>query len=124
MFANAKLQTILLTSNLSRAQPFFQDVLGLTLKGTSDNALVFDVGGSDLRVSLVPATTPSEHTVAGFEVENVDEAVARLSTAGITMEHFPGFQHRANGTLVTPGGATVAWMRDPDGNLLSIVTFG
>jgi catechol 2,3-dioxygenase-like lactoylglutathione lyase family enzyme len=62
MLASSKLQTIILTSRLAEAKRFYGDMLGLPLKDKSHGALVYDVGGSELRVSPVPSTEPSAHT--------------------------------------------------------------
>lgn len=123
MFSKAKLQTIILTSRISEAETFYREVLALELKTESDGALVFDVGGADLLVSPVPTTQPTEHTVIGFAVTDVDKAVEFLRAKRIQMEQFPGFPHRPNGVLKTPDGSRVAWFRDPDGNLLSVVQY-
>lgn len=123
MFSNSKLQTIILTSRLAEAEVFYRDTLGLNLKESSEGALVFDVDGADLRISPVESTAPGEHTVAGFAVHNVDAAVEYLTARGVAMERFDGFSHDANGVLTAPGGSRVAWVRDPDGNLLSVVQF-
>ncbi len=123
MLSNSKLQTIILTSRLDKAEKFYTDVLGLAIKNRSDGALVFDVNGSDLRVSPVPSTTPTEHTVLGFSVPDVSDVVVALSGRGIVFERFDGFPHGPDGILTTPDGAKVVWFRDPDGNLLSVVQF-
>ncbi|MCB1692156.1 MAG: VOC family protein [Pseudomonadales bacterium] len=123
MLSQSRLQTIIWTSRLPAAEAFYRDVLGLTVKSRSDGAVVFDVGGADLRLSPVPATSPSEHTVAGFEVPDLDAVVATLGERGVAFERFEGFPHASNGVLVTPNGSSVAWFRDPDGNLLSVVRF-
>jgi catechol 2,3-dioxygenase-like lactoylglutathione lyase family enzyme len=123
MLADAKLQTIIWTSRIGAAETFYRDVLGLRLKGKSDGASVFDVGGADLRVSPVPSTEPSAHTVLGFAVENLDEEMALLGARGVSFERFDGFAHDAAGAVITPDGARVAWFRDPDGNILSLVEF-
>lgn len=68
MLASSRLQTIVWTSRIAEAEKFYGGVLGLPLKGKSHGALVYDVGGSDLRVSPVPSTQPSAHTVLGFAV--------------------------------------------------------
>ncbi len=123
MLAGSRLQSIVWTSRIADAETFYRDVLGLTLRTKSDGALVFDVGGSDLRVSPVPSTTRGEHTVMGFAVTNLDRAIAGLRARGVVFERFDGFAHDENGAVVSPDGARVAWFRDPDGNILSVVQF-
>jgi catechol 2,3-dioxygenase-like lactoylglutathione lyase family enzyme len=123
MLSESKLQSIIWTSRIDDAEFFYRDVLGLSLRGTSDGALVFDVSGGVLRVAPVPATKPSEHTVLGFAVSDLNSAMALMRSKGIVFERFEGFPHDENGALSTPDGAKVAWFRDPDGNLLSVVQF-
>jgi len=123
MLSNSRLQSIIWTSRIVEAETFYRGTLGLTLRAKSDGALVFDVGGGDLRVSPIPSTAPAEHTVLGFAVSDVDSTIAFLRARGVTVERFEGLPHEANGAVVTPGGNRVAWFRDPDGNILSIVEF-
>lgn len=123
MLSNSKLQSIIWTSQIDLAKKFYQETLGLSFKSESDGALVFDVGGADLRVSPLPSTKPTEHTVLGFSVPDVISVVAILANQGIVFERFDGFPHEPNGILTSPDGSKVAWLRDPDGNLLSIVQF-
>lgn len=123
MLTNARLQTLICTTRLAEAEAFYRDILGLKIKGHSDGAVVFDVGGGDLRVSPVPSLTPSEHTVLGFEVEDVAAEVARLTEQGVAFVRFDGFPHEDSGMLTTPDGSRVAWIRDPDDNLLSLVQY-
>jgi catechol 2,3-dioxygenase-like lactoylglutathione lyase family enzyme len=86
MLASSSLQTIVWTSRIPEAEKFYRDALGLPLKGKSHGALVFDVGGSDLRVSPVPSTQPSAHTVLGFAVPDVRTMVESLTARGIRFE--------------------------------------
>jgi catechol 2,3-dioxygenase-like lactoylglutathione lyase family enzyme len=123
MFSHSKLQSIICTSRIDQAEIFYRAVLELSLQSRSDGALVFNVGGGDLRVSPVPSTMASEHTVLGFSVSDVDSAVEFLRKREVEIERFEGFTHNENGTLTTPGGSRVAWFRDPDGNLLSVVEY-
>ncbi len=123
MLSNSKLQSIIWTSRIVESKEFYRHVLGLVLKDKSDGALVFDVNGSDLRVAPVPSTTPSEHTVLGFDVPDVDSIITFLAGQGIEFERFDGFPHAENGALTTPDDSRVAFFRDPDGNLLSVVQF-
>jgi catechol 2,3-dioxygenase-like lactoylglutathione lyase family enzyme len=108
---------------VAEAEAFYRDVLALPLRARSDGALVFDVGGGDLRVSPVPSTVPSAHTVLGFSVPDLDAAMAFLGARGVAFERFDGMPHDTRGAVTTPDGAKVAWFRDPDGNILSVVEF-
>jgi catechol 2,3-dioxygenase-like lactoylglutathione lyase family enzyme len=123
VLASSRLQTIVWTSRLSEAEKFYSGVLGLPLKGKAHGALIYDVGGSDLRVSPVPTTQSSAHTVLGFAVSDIRATVQLLIERGVALVHFDGFPHDATGVLATPDGAQVAWIRDPDGNLLSVVQY-
>ena len=71
MISTARLQTIVLTSRKAEAREFYGDRLGLRLKGESHGALVYDVGGGNLRVSPVPATEPSHHTAESGSTRTV-----------------------------------------------------
>ena len=122
--ADASLQTLVWSSDIARSEEFYTSVLGLPLRGRSHGALVYCVGAGMLRVSPVSSTVPSEHTVFGLEVADVDAAVAGLAAKGVAFERFPGFNQDAAGVWLAPDGTKVAWFRDPDGNLISLVRYG
>ena len=123
MLEAAKLQTLVLTTSPERARAFYSDVLGLPLIGTSDGALVFRVGDGDLRVSPVPSFTASDHTVFGFAVEDLGATMRELAGSGVEFARIEGLPHADDGSFKTPDGSRVAWFRDPDDNLVSIVQY-
>jgi catechol 2,3-dioxygenase-like lactoylglutathione lyase family enzyme len=123
MFASVKLQAIICTSKIEQAEQFYGGILALPLQARSLVALVYDVGGTALRVSPVPSTRPSEHTVLGFAVPDIASAITVLRERGVTFERFPAFSHDESGVVSAPDGSRVAWFRDPDGNLLSVVQY-
>ncbi|HUO79341.1 MAG TPA: VOC family protein [Steroidobacteraceae bacterium] len=123
MLADARLQTIVCTARIREAERFYGEVLGLCCKGRSHGALVYDVGGAELRLSPVATTTPSAHAVLGFAVADVAAAAAGLEARGVRLERFAGFAHDAAGLVTLADGTRVAWLRDVDGNLLSLVQY-
>lgn len=123
MLTNSKLQTIIWTADISKAEHFYTHILGLTYVKKSHGALVYCVNGGDLRISPVPTTSPTAHTVLGFSVNNIRTVVSQLNSQGIELEKFSNFPQDENGILKIPGGDQVAWFRDPDGNLLSVVEY-
>jgi catechol 2,3-dioxygenase-like lactoylglutathione lyase family enzyme len=60
------------------------------------------------------------YTVLGWEVADIEAAVTELGAKGVRFEKFPGLPQAENGIWEAPGGARVAWFKDPDGNLLSV----
>ncbi len=78
------------------------------------------VGGHMVRISKVPDFTPLRGTVLGWEVGDVEAAVAWLKGRGVDTEKYPFVQDRERGIWTTPGGDKVAWFKDPDGNVLSV----
>ena len=104
MLASSRLQTIVWTACISEAEKFYSGVLGLPLKARSHGALVYDVGGADLRVSPVPSTQPSAHTVVGFAVPDLRIVMSELIERGIRLERIAGMPLDPSGVLVTPEG--------------------
>ena len=112
---------VICTRDRARSAAVYGDVLGLKLVREDALATVFDLGGAQLRISTVPDFTPHEHTILGFRVPDVRAAVAALAENGVAFQRLPGAPHDALGVLTLPGGTVhVAWMKDPDGALLSV----
>lgn len=75
-----------------------------------------------------PDHQPAVFTVLNLQVRDVDEAVEALTGAGIKMEHYNGdggVKTDANGIARgTPDGGqgpSIAWFRDPSGNIVSVL---
>lgn len=120
MLNDAKLMAFGATANPMRSRHFYQSVLGLALVEDSPFALVFDANGTELRVQKVDSVSPGSYTALGWAVADIERSVQALSGKGVSFERFPGMQQDALGIWQAPGGAKVAWFRDPDGNLLSL----
>jgi catechol 2,3-dioxygenase-like lactoylglutathione lyase family enzyme len=109
------------TSDPDRAKKFYRDTLGLPLVSEEmPFALVFDAHGTMLRVTIVEKVVSAGYTVLGWQVPNIVAAAKALSQAGVRFERYSGMQQDELGIWSSPGGASVAWFKDPDGNTLSI----
>jgi predicted enzyme related to lactoylglutathione lyase len=104
-----------------RAKTFYRDILGLTLLSEElPFALVFDINGVMLRVSIDPNMVTVERTVLGWRVQDIDETVHSLTAAGAPFQRYGFMQQDDLGIWNSPSGARVAWFKDPDGNVLSL----
>jgi len=108
------------TAAPERARVFYENVLELRLVGDDPAALSFDAHGTMLRVSKVPRVEPATYTVLGWRVPDVRAAADALAAKGVAFERYPGLPQDERGVWTSPGGARVAWFKDPDGNLLSL----
>jgi catechol 2,3-dioxygenase-like lactoylglutathione lyase family enzyme len=73
-----------------------------------------------LRATLVGEFEPQRFTVLGWEVADAAAMARKLADAGVKLERYPGMEQDELGVWRAPGGARVAWFRDPDGNVISI----
>lgn len=116
-----QLVSFVATRDPEAAKKFYRDVLGLRLVAEQlPYALVFDANGETIRVSVVPSFNPAAYTVLGWDVPDIQVAVKTLEGAGVHFELYPGMPQDEIGIWTAPGGAKVAWFKDPDGNTLSI----
>ena len=119
--AGAALQTIVCCSDLDRARTFYRDALGLPLLAERFNGAVFAVGQGVLWVCPATDYAPGPRTVFGFEVPDIAAALADLAGRGPVPERIDKFAHEPDGSVTAPDGSRVAWFRDPDGNMFSVV---
>jgi catechol 2,3-dioxygenase-like lactoylglutathione lyase family enzyme len=110
----------LATASPSDARSFYADTLGLTLLSEDDFSLVFDLRGIPLRIQKVRELQPHPFTALGWQVHNAAHTVAALRARGVSFERYPFLSQDAHDIWDAPGGARIAWFKDPDGNLLSL----
>jgi catechol 2,3-dioxygenase-like lactoylglutathione lyase family enzyme len=121
MLGDSKLVAMLGTARADLAEAFYSGTLGLKLASSDAFALIYEIDGAPLRISKVPAVAPAAYAVLAFTVPDVAASVAALTAKGVIMQRFGFLPQDAAGIWKAPGGAQVAWFRDPDGNLLSLV---
>ena len=94
--------------------PYLQPELALIRTAFSENRKI---------LGILDRFALSAHTVVGFSVVDITATVATLTKRGVILERIAGLPQDSVGILRTPDGAKVAWFRDLDGNLLSIVQY-
>lgn len=111
------------SNDLKKARLFYEGVLGLRFVSEDQFALVLDANGITLRVanvSSVPEFKPAPFTILGWEVPDIKQVVRGLQGRGVKFERYDWMKQDELGIWTAPGGAKVAWFRDPDGNILSV----
>ncbi len=112
--------TFLLTKNPDACIAFYRDLLGFEFQRDDGFALIFNLHGTMLRISKVSDFTPAGHTVLGWEVADIADAVTQLNARGIEFVRYHYMQQDSSRVCTFPTGDKVAWFKDPDDNVLSL----
>jgi catechol 2,3-dioxygenase-like lactoylglutathione lyase family enzyme len=119
--AAARPVAMITTRDRKTAEAFYADTLGLPRKGDDGFAALFDLHGTTLRLTEVPAYAASGHPVLGWEVADMEAAVAELAGNGVAMNIYEGLGQDERGIWTAPDGSCkVVFFNDPDGNGLSL----
>lgn len=108
--------------DLNRARQFYEGKLGLTLRDTQEqDAILYNAGRSGLLVYKSDYAGTNKATAATWTVDRVDDVVRDLKGRGVRFERydFPNCEHE--GDVHVMGSLRVAWFKDPEGNIHSLV---
>lgn len=120
MLQNSNAFSSFSVNDLQRAKQFYSEVLGLSVKERPEGLELLDG-----RVFLYPKPNhePATFTVLNFPVDDIDKAVAELKSRGVRFEIYntPHIKTDDQGIARAPDGPTIAWFKDPAGNVLSVL---
>ena len=112
------------SNDIAKTKEFYAERLGL--KVTEDHGMLtlHLTGGGTVVIYPKDNHEPASFTVLNFPVDDIDQAVDELTTAGIQFERYESFKHDERG-IVRPDssqhGPSIAWFKDPAGNILSVL---
>lgn len=122
MLADSPAIATLAVKDLARAKAFYQDKLGLTFVEERPQVMTFKAGGQLVFVYQSQFAGTNQATVVTWKLSDVDAAVADLKSRGVVFEHYDNIPElKPVGDVYKGHGTTVCWLKDPDGNILSLV---
>ena len=110
----------------AKAKEFYTQTLGLDVKeipGMDGLLRINSKDGNNLMIYQKPGHVPATFTVFNFHVKDVEKTVDELTKKGVSFEIYdmPGFKTDNKGISRGEGMPTIAWFKDPAGNILSIL---
>ena len=110
------------SNDIPKAAEFYGRTLGLDVKQADGMLELHLAGGHHVIVYPKPNHEPATFTVLNFPVESVDAAVDELTKRGVRFEKYdmPDLKTDARG-IMRGNGPTIAWFKDPAGNILSVI---
>ncbi|HLB22266.1 MAG TPA: VOC family protein [Solirubrobacteraceae bacterium] len=120
MFASTEAFSGFAVDDMDAARAFYEETLGI--RTTTDYGLMTLHLAGD-RPTLVypkPDHEPAAYTILNFKVADIDRAVDELTSRGVQMTRYDGFEQDERG-IFRGGGPYIAWFSDPAGNVLAVL---
>ncbi len=110
--------------DLAAARKFYEGTLGLEPIGTEgDEVVAYRSGRSKIFVYRSKEAGTNRATGMTWEAgDDVDGIVRALEGKGVRFEHYDMPGMTLEGHVHAGYGMRVAWFKDPDGNILSVVS--
>ena len=123
MLSNRDAVANLAVKDVQAAKKFYEGTLGLKqVDAEGSELIVFESGNTKLNVYESKEAGTNKATAVTWAVDDVESEVNALKAKGVKFEHYdmPGLKRQ--GDIYIGGDMKVAWFKDPDGNILNIVS--
>jgi catechol 2,3-dioxygenase-like lactoylglutathione lyase family enzyme len=123
MLADTDAVATVAVKDLKAAKKFYGDTLGLKpVPVPEPEVLNYKSGNSTVLVYKSQFAGSNKATSVTWIVDDVEGTVKDLKAKGVAFEHydFPGMTRK--GDVHIAGKSKAAWFKDPDGNILAVVS--
>ncbi len=123
MFADFDAIATVAVKDLAIARAFYESTLGLkAIHNEGDELVTYRCGHTSLNVYRSQFAGTNKATAVAWSVDNVPGLVDTLKAKGVGFEHYdmPGMTR--DGDVHSGHGMKVAWFKDPDGNILNLIS--
>lgn len=108
--------------DIERAKAFYEGTLGLSVIEEPWGLGLRLPGGGEVFVYPKADHTPATFTVLNFNVGSIDGAIDTLMSAGVRFERYEEAGIKTDDRGISRGpGMSIAWFKDPAGNILSVI---
>jgi catechol 2,3-dioxygenase-like lactoylglutathione lyase family enzyme len=122
MLKDAKTFSSVSVDDLGRAKEFYGRTLGLEVAEKPEGLDLHLAGGAATFIYPKPDHVPATFTVLNFLVSDIDRVVADLGRRGVRFEQYDLGDLKTDEKGIARGAdMSVAWFKDPAGNILSVV---
>ena len=124
MFQDKNAVANIAVKDLEIARTFYEGTLGLKPDGTEgDQAIKYHSGATPIFVYRSDYAGTNKATALTWQADgDIDNIVRSLKSKGVTFEHYDMPGMKREGDLHIADTMKMAWFKDPDGNILSVVS--
>ena len=122
MFKDTKAFSGFSVNDLQKAKDFYTRILGLEVSETPEGLALHIAGGATIFIYPKPNHTPATFTILNFQVDDIEKAVDELTKLGVVFEQYEEpIKTDKKGIHRGEEDPTIAWFKDPAGNILSVL---
>jgi predicted enzyme related to lactoylglutathione lyase len=107
--------------DIQKAKEFYGRTLGLGVSQAHGLLELQLAGGTKVLIYPKPNHAPATFTILNFPVDDIEEAVDKLTKSGVCFERYEGDLKTDKKGIFRGGGPLIAWFKDPAGNILSVL---
>jgi catechol 2,3-dioxygenase-like lactoylglutathione lyase family enzyme len=123
MLADNDAVATIAVKDIKVAKQFYEGSVGLKPRASSQpEVLEYHSGSSRVLVYQSEFAGTNNATAVTWMVDDTEEVVRTLKAKGVVFEHYdlPGLTRK--GDVHVGGKMKAAWFKDPDGNILAVVS--
>ena len=125
MIGNPRVVAIVPVSSLEKGIEFYEGTLGLELEERNESLpqnreARFKLGAARFGIYESVGAGQARHTLASFEVDDLEAAADDLRSRGLTFEEYDMPNLKTENGIADIGHEKAAWFKDPDGNILAL----
>lgn len=124
MVGNRDVAANIAVKDLDVARKFYAETLGLQeVDAEGQELVVYKSGNSTLLVYRSRYAGTNRATAVTWRVgDDVERIASELKAKGVAFEHYDLPETKRQGDVHVSGDRKIAWFKDPDGNILCIVS--
>jgi catechol 2,3-dioxygenase-like lactoylglutathione lyase family enzyme len=123
MLAEQNAVAMIAVKDLGEARKFYENTLGLKSVGADcEDVVTYRSGATVVNVYRSDYAGTNKATSVSWDMgSEVETAAKKLKDKGVSFEHYDMPGMTVKGDVYIADGMKVAWFKDPDGNILSLV---
>jgi catechol 2,3-dioxygenase-like lactoylglutathione lyase family enzyme len=110
--------------DMNRAKKFYSDKLGFSPASEKPEGITYKCKDGWFFLYPTQFAGTAQHTLAGWETDNIEKEVAELRSRGVKFEDYDYPNLKTVGGIATMGPNKAAWFKDSEGNILGITQMG
>jgi hypothetical protein len=120
LLKDSEIVAILPAEDMDRARGFYEQTLGFEPESVDPGGVYYRSGSGRFSVYPTQFAGTSQHTQAGWLVDDLKKKVAELRDRGVEFEEydFPGL--KTEDGIADLGSELAAWFKDTEGNTIGV----